>query len=61
MSLIEMFLLKENESKKKQRLHSGSICACQLVLLNFMCFIIIFYTVVIEKKKGVVFFFDIFL
>lgn len=56
-----MFLLKENESKKKQRLHSGSICACQLVLLNFMCFIIIFYTVVIEKKKGVVFFFDIFL
>lgn len=51
MSLIEVFLLKEKEGKKKQRLHSSSICACHLVLLNFMCFIIIFYTVVIEKKK----------
>lgn len=51
-----MFLLKEKESKRKQRLNSSSICACQLVLLNFMCFIIIFYTGVIEKKKSIRFF-----
>lgn len=50
-----MFPLKEKESKKKQILHSSSICACQLILLNFMCFIIIFYTMVIEKKKSNIF------